>query len=240
YNLANMVIHLPLIGFLAWLVTKIVPGKDFSEDYKPVHLDEALMVQSSSLALQASQKEIQQLGKLTLSMLEDAKDFSESNDSKIEKQIHEKANVVDGLNESIRKYLQNLSKYDISNDDSIRQTTLLEINRILYKASKLVANFNNLKLKNKNKTIEISESYIKAMDAIDIYNPQEIEHILIMSQKATNIEKKLRKQHVKRLNKGICSTDGGHLYVDLISTLERIGYNTRNIIELSLEEDDGT
>src|SRR5699024_2645461 len=74
YNMANMVIHLPLIGFLAWLVTKIVPGKDFSEDYKPVHLDEALMVQSSSLALQASQKEIQQLGKLTLSMLEDAKD----------------------------------------------------------------------------------------------------------------------------------------------------------------------
>jgi len=71
YNLVNMLIHLPLIGFLAWLVTKIVPGKDFSEDYKPVHLDESLMMQSSSLALQASQKEIQQLGKLTLSMLED-------------------------------------------------------------------------------------------------------------------------------------------------------------------------
>ena len=61
-----------------------------------------------------------------------------------------------------------------------------------------------------------------------------------MSQKATNIEENPRKYHVKRVNKGICSTDGGHLYVDLISTLERIGYNTRNIIELSLEEDDGT
>ncbi|SDK87220.1 Na/Pi cotransporter family protein [Lacicoccus qingdaonensis] len=255
YNLANTLIHLPLIGFLAWLVTKIVPGKDFSEDYKPVHLDEALMVQSSSLALQASQKEIQQLGKLTLSMLEDARDFSDKYDSKIEKQIREKENVVDGLNESIRKYLQNLSKYDISNDDAIRQTTLLEVNRILYKVSEQIVYFTDLNVKKYNKEIELSESaekglqdflkhvgksYRKAVDAIDIYNPQEIEHILNMSQKATNIEKKLRKQHVKRMNKGICSTDGGHLYVDLISTLERIGYNTRNIIELSLEEDDGT
>ena len=255
YNLANTLIHLPLIGFLAWLVTKIVPGKDFSEDYKPVHLDEALMVQSSSLALQASQKEIQQLGKLTLSMLEDARDLSDKYDSKIEKQIREKENVVDGLNESIRKYLQNLSKYDISNDDAIRQTTLLEVNRILYKVSEQIVYFTDLNVKKYNKEIELSESaekglqdflkhvgksYRKAVDAIDIYNPQEIEHILNMSQKATNIEKKLRKQHVKRMNKGICSTDGGHLYVDLISTLERIGYNTRNIIELSLEEDDGT
>jgi len=159
------------------------------------------------------------------------------------------------VNESIRKYLQNLSKYDISNDDAIRQTTLLEVNRMLYKVSEQVVYFTDLNVKKYHKGIELSESaekglndflkhvgksYRKAVDAIDIYNPQEIEHILNMSQKATNIEKKLRKQHVKRMNKGICSTDGGHLYVDLISTLERIGYNTRNIIELSLEEDDDT
>lgn len=255
YNLANTLIHLPLIGFLAWVVTKVVPGKDFSEDYKPVHLDEALMRQSPSLALQASQKEIQKLGTLTESMFEDAKEFTYADEQKIEKQIREKANVVDGLNESIRKYLQNLSKYDISNDDVIRQTRLLEINRMLYKVSEQIVQYTDLNVRKYNKEIELSESaqkglkdflkhvgksYRKAVNAIDIYNPQEVEAILEMTQKSTNIEKKLRKQHVKRMNKGICSTDGGHLYVDLISTLERIGYNTRNITELSLEDDDDT
>lgn len=255
YNLANTLIHLPLIGFLAWLVTKVVPGKDFSEDYKPIYLDESLMKQSPALALQGSQKEIQKLGTLTLSMFQDAKDFTYDNDGRIEKQIREKANVVDGLNESIRKYLQNLSKYDISNDDAIRQTTLLEVNRTLYKVSEQIVQFTDLNVRKYNKEIKLSESaekglkdflkhvgksYRKAVDAIDIYNPQEIDDILQMTQKSTNIENKLRKQHVKRMNKGICSTDGGHLYVDLISTLERIGYNTRNIIELSLEDEDDT
>lgn len=252
YNVVNTLIHLPLIGFLAWIVTKIVPGKDFSEDYQPVHLDEALMKQSPSLALQGSQKEIQKLAQLTLTMLEDASEFTHKNDTKLEKQIREKSDVVDGLNESIRKYLQELSKYDISNEDAIRQTSLLEINRMLYKVSEQVVEFTNLNVKKYRKNIYLSESaekglndfikhvgksYKKAVNAIDIYNPQDVEVILEMTQKSTNIENKLRKQHVKRMNKGICSTDGGHLYVDLISTLERIGYNTRNITELNLGDD---
>lgn len=252
YNLANTLIHLPLIGFLAWVVTKLVPGKDYAEDYQPVHLDKSLMKQSPSIALQGTQKEIQNLGQLTLSMLEDARDFTQENDAKIEKRIREKAGVVDGLNESIRKYLQELSKYDISNEDAIRQTTLLEINRMLYKVSEQIVEFTDLNIKKYNKNIYLSESaqkglndfikhvgksFRKAVNAIDIYNPQDVEMILDMTQKSTNIENKLRKQHVKRMNKGICSTDGGHLYVDLISTLERIGYNTRNITELNLGDD---
>src|SRR5699024_6736742 len=35
YNLINTLIQLPFIGTLAWIVTKIVPGKDLAEDYKP-------------------------------------------------------------------------------------------------------------------------------------------------------------------------------------------------------------
>lgn len=252
YNLVNTLIHLPLIGFLAWVVTKLVPGKDYAEDYQPVHLDKSLMKQSPSIALQGTQKEIQNLGQLTLSMLEDARDFTHENDAKIEKRIREKAGVVDGLTESIRKYLQELSKYDISNEDAIRQTTLLEINRMLYKVSEQIVEFTDLNVKKYNKNIYLSESaqkglndfikhvgksFRKAVNAIDIYNPQDVEMILDMTQKSTNIENKLRKQHVKRMNKGICSTDGGHLYVDLISTLERIGYNTRNITELNLGDD---
>src|SRR5699024_12527778 len=73
-----------------------------------------------------------------------------------------------------------------------------------------------------------------ALDSIDVYNPQALEHIIRLSQKSNRIENKLRKEHVKRLSRGECSTDGGALYVDLISNLERIGYNARNISETNL------
>jgi phosphate:Na+ symporter len=252
YNVMNTLIHIPLIGFLAWLVTKIIPGKDFSEDFQPDYLEPSLLKQSSSLALQAAQKEIQNLGTLTLSMFEDAREYSHTDNNKLQKQIKEKSDVVVGLNESIRKYLQELSKYNTPEEDTIRQTTLLEINRILYKVSTQILHFTELNATKFEKDISLSEpaqeglndffnhvekSYRKAVESIDIYNPQELEEILRMSQKSYKIESKLRKQHVKRMNKGICSTDGGLLYVDLIGSLERIGNNTRAITELSLGDE---
>lgn len=62
------------------------------------------------------------------------------------------------------------------------------------------------------------------------------------SREAFNIEHQLRKGHIKRLNRGECSTDGGLLYVDIIAVLERIGYNSRNISEamVGLNEDVST
>ncbi len=41
----------------------------------------------------------------------------------------------------------------------------------------------------------------------------------------------MRKGHIKRLNRGECTTKGGLLYIDMIGVLERIGYHSRNVSE---------
>ena len=252
FNVTNTLIHLPFIAALAWIVTRIVPGRDFSEDYKPNHLDPHLLKRSPGLALQGAQKEVKNLGNLTLSILDDTKEYSETNNPKLYKQIKEKVNVVDTLQDSLRSYLIDASKYDISAEDSERQSTLLEVTRIFYKVSGQINEYADLFNKKHRENIELSEpaqegledlfnhvykSFRKSIESLDIYNPQDLEEVIRLSQKSYKIENKLRKQHVKRLNKGICSTDGGLLYVDLISTLERIGYNARNISETNLSDE---
>ncbi|MFB9860540.1 Na/Pi cotransporter family protein [Salinicoccus siamensis] len=252
FNVSNTLIQLPFIAILAWIVTRIVPGRDFSEDYKPNHLDPLLLKRSPGLALQGAQKEVQNLGNLTISILDDAKKFSENNDPKMYKQIKEKVNVVDTLQDALRKYLIDASKYDISPEDAERQSTLLEVTRIFYKATDQINDYTDLYNKKFREKIILTEpaqegledlfkhvykSYSKAVQSLDIYSPQDLEEVIRLSQKSYKIENKLRKQHVKRLNKGLCSTDGGLLYVDLISTLERIGYNARNISETNLNDD---
>src|SRR5699024_1534993 len=57
FNIMNTLIQLPFIGFLAWLVTKIVPGEDVVIEYKPTHLDPIFIQQSSSLALDQAKAE---------------------------------------------------------------------------------------------------------------------------------------------------------------------------------------
>ena len=74
-----------------------------------------------------------------------------------------------------------------------------------------------------------------SLETLDVYKPQALEQVIRLSQKSHRIENRLRKEHVKRLSRGECSTDGGTLYVELISNLERIGYNARNITETNME-----
>src|SRR5699024_11084182 len=132
FNITNTLIQLPFIFALAWIVTKIVPGKDFSEEFQPNQLDPLLLKRSPGIALQGAQAEVKNLGNLTLSILDDAQSFSKNGDNKKYKEIKEKINVLDTLQDSIKKYLICPSKYHIGDDEIERQAILLQITRILY------------------------------------------------------------------------------------------------------------
>lgn len=250
YNIINTLIHLPFVGVLAWIVVKLIPGRDFSEDFTPKHLDPLLLKQSPTLAVQGAQSEVKNLGELVLSTLQDARQYSDKQDAKLFKQIEDKVNVVSTLQDSIRGYLLDTSKYEISQEDSERVSTLLEVSRILTKVSHQAKNLadqyhvkyeNNIELSDDAKEgledlyRHVYESFTMSLETLDVYDPQALEQVIRLSQKSHRIENKLRKDHIKRLSRGECSTDGGSLYVELISNLERIGYNARNITETNLE-----
>lgn len=249
YNIINTLLHLPFVGVLAWIVVKIVPGRDFSEDFTPKHLDPLLLKQSPSIAIQGAQSEVKNLGELVLSTLQDARQYSDKQDAKLFKQIEDKVNVVSTLEDSIHGYLLDASKYEISQEDTERISTLLEVSRILTKVSSQAKNLSDQYHTKYENKIELSdeakegledlyshvyESFTMSLESLDVYNPQALEQVIRLSQKSHRIENKLRKEHIKRLSRGECSTDGGALYVELISNLERIGYNARNITETNL------
>lgn len=249
YNIINTLIHLPFVGVLAWIVVKLIPGRDFSEDFTPKHLDPLLLKQSPSIAIQGAQSEVKNLGELVLSTLQDARIYSDKQDVKLFKQIEDKVNVSFTLEDSIRSYLLDASKYGVSENDMERVSTLLEVSRILTKVSVQSKNLADQYFTKYENNIELSddardgledlyshiyESFAMSLQTLDVYNPQALEQVIRLSQKSHRIENKLRKEHVKRLSKGECSTDGGALYVELISNLERIGYNARNITETNL------
>ena len=47
---------IPFVAGLAWIVTKLVPGKDIADDYKPQHLNKDLVYHAPGVALQETQK----------------------------------------------------------------------------------------------------------------------------------------------------------------------------------------
>lgn len=245
FNVTNTLIQLPFVGVLAWIVTKIVPGKDVTEDYKPQHLNKDLVYHAPGVALQETQKELQNIGHIVESMLEDVKNPS-SIDKKVAKTLEQKHQAVETINDSIRGYLVRISTKDINKKDVERLAVMFDVNRSMLKVSELIKEYSSLIEKKKYKEITltddalkgieklfkfVTESFNKALETLDVYDTTKKDEVVERSKQAFNIEHKLRKGHIKRLNRGECSTDGGLLYVDVIAVLERIGYNARNISE---------
>ncbi|UAS28225.2 Na/Pi cotransporter family protein [Staphylococcus pseudintermedius] len=256
FNVTNTLIQLPFVGVLAWIVTKIVPGKDVTEDYKPQHLNKDLVYHAPGVALQETQKELQNVGNIVRSMLDDVHHPSQM-DKKMIKNVQQKHQAVVTISDSIRNYLVRISTKNITRKDVERLAVMFDVNRSILKVSELIEAYIEQVNRKKAKEITLTEdaergidklyrfvdeSFTKAIETLDVYDTTKKDEVVERSREAFNIEHQLRKGHIKRLNRGECSTDGGPLYVDIIAVLERIGYNSRNISEamVGLNEDVST
>ena len=256
FNVTNTLIQLPFVGVLAWIVTKIVPGKDVTEDYKPQHLNKDLVYHAPGVALQETQKELQNVGNIVRSMLDDVHHPSQM-DKKMIKNVQQKHQAVVTISDSIRNYLVRISTKNITRKDVERLAVMFDVNRSILKVSELIEAYIEQVNRKKAKEITLTEdaergidklyrfvdeSFTKAIETLDVYDTTKKDEVVERSREAFNIEHQLRKGHIKRLNRGECSTDGGLLYVDIIAVLERVGYNSRNISEamVGLNEDVST
>lgn len=245
FNITNTLIQLPFVAGLAWIVTKLVPGKDITDDYKPQHLNKDLVYHAPGVALQETQKELQNVGQIVLSMFEDIREITKD-DKKLIKKLEQKHQAVETINDSIRNYLVRISTKAITKADVERLAVMFDVNRSILKVAELTEEYVAQLKRQHDEDIRITEdaqrgmdklfnhvaeSFDKAIDMLDVYDKTKKDEIVERSRESFNIEHKLRKGHIKHLNRGECTTKGGLLYIDMIGVLERIGYHSRNVSE---------
>lgn len=249
FNVTNTLIQLPFIFVLAWVVTKIVPGEDLNEKYKPRNLDRNLINRAPSIALQEAQEEIQNIGHMTFSMLKNVNEY----DDKKERDIMHKHAAIDNMNDNVRQYLTKISEKKLSKKDAERMTVLQDVNRTILKVAGLSEAYLLDKKKEQTNQVQISEkaeasinrlydhvttSFDKTIDMFDVYDKVKRDEIVKISNESYRLEHDLRKKHIKRLSSGECTPEGGLLYLDMIGILERIGYHSRNISESMIDIDE--
>ncbi|KRG08219.1 Na/Pi cotransporter family protein [Staphylococcus sp. NAM3COL9] len=249
FNVTNTLIQLPFIFVLAWIVTKLIPGEDINEKYKPRHLDKNLINRAPSIALQEAQDEIQNIGRMTFSLLENVNEYNEKN----EKKVLQKHAAINNMHENVKEYLTKISEKKISKKDAERMTVLFDVNRTMLKVAGLSEAY-ILDLKQlHNEPVQISDkaaqsidklyshvntSFEKSVEMFSVYDKVKKDEIVNLSNDSYTLEHNLRKKHIKRLSSGECSPEGGLLYLDMIAILERIGYHSRNISEAMIDIDE--
>ncbi|MBG9590749.1 sodium-dependent phosphate transporter [Cytobacillus firmus] len=252
FNASNTLLQLPFVAVLAWIVTKLIPGEDAVADYKAKHLDPMFIEQSPSIALGQAKEEVLRMGTFSVRGLEETVQYLKTGNQKHSDTAYQLEDAINNLDRKITDYLIKLSTSSLSANESAEHTMLMDTVRDIERIGDHFENVIELiDYKQANK-VSITESAMadleqmfkltistvkEAMQALDHNDKIAAEHVVKKEEEIDKMERKLRKQHILRLNEGACTGQAGIVYVDIVSNLERIGDHAVNIAEAVLGEE---
>ena len=251
FNVSNTIVQFPFIGALAYFVTKLIPGEDEVVKYEPLYLDEQLIQQSPSIALGNAKKELLHLGNYAAKAFDLSYDYIVNLDEKLAEKGHKTEEAINTIDEKLTRYLISLSSESLSQKESEILTNILDSSRDLERIGDHAEGLINLTDYLQRKNVQFSEAaleelaeiyqattaFIKdALDSVENNDIEKAQSLIERHKEINNMERVLRKTHIKRLNKGECSTQAGVNFIDIISHYTRVSDHAMNLAEKVIAE----
>ena len=244
-KVAEVLLLLPFMNWVVRATYKIVPGKDVSpeDEFELQYIGQDAMMIPSTVTVNAI-KEIEHMGKIASENLKAGMDVLCKPDEDIINEIYKKERYINFMNHRITDYLVKASEMEIPVTDSRMLGALFhvvnDIERIGDHAENLadssrtiMAGEAQLSDKAKAQLQEMTEMVVKILDySLDMFtknNQEHMQEILDLEEAIDEKEKKLQRAHVKRLTKNRCTPEGGMIFSDTVSGLERVADHATNI-----------
>ena len=251
FNVSNTIVQFPFIGALAYFVTKLIPGEDEVVKYEPLYLDEQLIQQSPSIALGNAKKELLHLGNYAAKAFDLSYNYIIGLDEKVAEKGHKTEEAINTIDEKLTRYLIRLSSESLSQKESEVLTNILDSSRDLERIGDHAEGLINLTDYLQRKNVQFSEAALKelaeiyhattefikdALDSVENNDTEKAQNLIERHKEINNMEPILRKTHIKRLNKGECSTQAGVNFIDIISHYTRVSDHAMNLAEKVIAE----
>lgn len=250
FNVVNTILFLPFAGQFTKLIEKIMPNKNGEISYQPKFLNES-MLDTPAVALSLARKEVSRMGSLALGNTKRAFSCINQYDSKKVKYIKEHEPVIDNLEEAITVYLTKMSEKNLSVELTNIHTGLLhccmDLERIGDHAetiAKRVKSMNedgiSFSPEAAEEMKEIGDMVIRttadALQALEDNDVNLAKTALARSHEVRKKEKAMRRSHVDRLNRGVCTPETGFVMLELLLNMKRVSDHAQNLCEIVLDE----
>ena len=250
FNMMTTVLLFPFIGVLEYLVVKIIKDKkeDEEEAYKTT-LDPALIT-APVIALGQVKQELLTMTGFALKNFRTSVSYFFERDEKLFEKVEKREEKINTVDQEITKYLALLSKQDFGEKEGEEIATYLDLCRdiervgdhahgivkdVKYGISKKFK-FSDTAYAEIKELEEIVENMIEtAIVALKESSVDKAVEVIALHNKEREKEKKIRKNHIKRLSEQTCEIKAGLSFVDLVLHFTRIADHTRNIAERVLE-----
>ncbi len=256
FNVFNVLIQIWFVKYLVNVVTKLVPDREDDEEFTLKHINFG-MLSTGELSLVQAKKEILLYGQQTKKLFGRLDHMlSETKERKFSKLFDKVKNgevKSDEMEVSIAKYLTKVSEGDLSNDSAKRISAMFriidEIESVGDSCFDVARSILRSRDKNtpftpemKDKIKKMFSLINKAMDVMLVNLEKHDDRVDIVA--AGNIESKineyrnkLRKEHVKDMEKEAYSYYVAGLYKEVFSELEKMGDHIYDVSEAIVEFD---
>lgn len=255
FNVAMALIFLPLLSPFARLVTYLVPNQPDDKKFGPMYLDDHVLG-TPALALGQATREALRESDIVREMYGEIIKAFETDDQAVIEAIKAKDNLIDQLDRHIRLYITRLSSSHLTESQSRRALSVLEVARNIESIGDIIdRNIMPLALKRISKSIVFSE---EGMREIELFHRKVLENfdmaisafaandrdladqVLRTKEEVSALERELTQAHLERLRKGLReSIETSHIHLDLIGNLARINSLITHIIHPIAEEKRG-
>ncbi|WP_368504763.1 Na/Pi cotransporter family protein [Alkalihalophilus sp. As8PL] len=251
FNVSNTLIQLPFVALLAMIVTKLVPGDEYNIEYKAKHLDPRFIGRSPAIALGQAKQEVLRMADFSEKGLIEVSQYLENGQKRHAEMATQFESAINNLDRKITEYLIQISSRSLSDQDSKMHSMLMDTVRDIERIGDHIENIVELKDYQKTQKVVMSDTALsdlnemfeltistlqEAISSLDLGDTDKARSVLEKEDLIDKMERKLRKQHILRVNEGRCSGGAGIVFVDIVSNLERIGDHSVNIAEAVIGE----
>ena len=250
FNITMTIIWVCLIKFMVKLVMTLIPdGKTVDMDpAKPVFLDEKIIGQPAA-ALQLVAKEILHVSDMVKVVVKDTISIVKTEDISMLEDLEEKGKQIKTLTGYITEYLAALFSAGTMTEQQASQTASLmyvlsDVERMGtlsvevaecvrekaengYKYTQEAMEELEKSLKTLNKMFEDSIKAIQGDESVPI------EKLIKRKDKIMDLDLKMRKAHVQRVNKGKCKASLTTPFTNILHLIDRMGNSCVNLADVA-------
>ena len=251
FNIATTLLLFPASNLIIKLAKMIGKVDDESMDDSVVSLDDR-MLETPSLALQATMLEVERMAELVKDTLDVARRVLFTKTSEDIHLLRDDEDKVDKLCAGITDYAIKITRLQISDQEHENVARLLQVVSDIERVGDYCENISEFAEEMSENKLTFSEtgelelkemievcadSYEYAIQAFMENDKEKALKVIEKEKRADELELALRTKHIKRLTNQECNTEAGIVFLDTVICLERISDHARNIAEEVLEVD---
>ncbi len=254
FNIATTLLLFPASNLIIKLAKKIGRVNEEEQDDRVVSLDDR-MLQTPTIALQATMREVGRMGDLVKDTLDVARRVLFTKTKEDIRLLRDDEDKVDKMCAAISDYVIKLTRLQISDREHENVTRMLQVVSDIERVGDYCENISEFAEEMSEKKLSFSEigtnelkemievcadCYEYAIQAFMENDKEKALKVIENEIRADELEVQLRTKHIKRLTNQECNTEAGIVFLDTVICLERISDHARNIAEevLGTEMDD--